>query len=120
MTTDPQTPTPAALSPERVRGLLEGITPGEWQLWTSCSWRRFRTDTHAIVCEPYVAHDGHPDLQVRDTDAQLIAAAPALARAYLDALSRAEAAEARLEEVGAALLDWSRRQAEQYAPPTVD
>lgn len=64
-------------------------TPGPWEWWTSNSWRRLRSnpangrDVGVIV--PFVAPDGHPDLEVSAADMRLIAAAPdllALAKQY--------------------------------------
>lgn len=38
-------------------------TPGKLELWDGCSWRRFGSaQTGAVVCQPVVAPDGHPDL----------------------------------------------------------
>jgi len=50
---------------------LEGVTPGPWKWWTSNSWRRLRHDGRGItvsVIEPFVARDGHPDLDVSEED----------------------------------------------------
>lgn len=63
-------------------------TPGPWELWTGCSWRRFGSaSTGTEVCTPTVhPHDGHPDLLFPNggqdgPDARLIAAAPELLEA---------------------------------------
>jgi hypothetical protein len=45
-------------------------TPGPWELWTSCSWRRFCTADGAPVAVPTIVRDGHPDLQVSAKDAR--------------------------------------------------
>ena len=64
-------------------------TPGPWEWWTSNSWRRLRSNPangrDAGVIVPFVAPDGHPDLEVSAADMSLIAAAPdllALAKQY--------------------------------------
>lgn len=67
-------------------------TPGPWSLWTSCSWRRFGNDRGELVCEPTTQSDGHPDLYFRNggqdgPDASLIAAAPDLLTAAIEAKS---------------------------------
>lgn len=54
-------------------------TPGPWKWWTSCSWRRLRSEDRGVtrsVLEPYVCHDGCPDTLVSEEDMGLIAAAP--------------------------------------------
>ncbi len=60
-------------------------TPGPWELWTGCSWRRFgSTATGTTVCEPTFHHrDRQPDLHFPNggqdgPDARLIASAPCL------------------------------------------
>jgi hypothetical protein len=61
------------------------FTKGPWELWTSCSWRRFCTPDGTPVVTPIVHHaDRHPDLIVSEADAHLIASAPEL-YAALDA-----------------------------------
>jgi hypothetical protein len=60
-------------------------TPGPWELWTSCSWRRFCTADGAPVAVPTIVRDGHPDLQVSAEDARLIIAAPELLQAVVAA-----------------------------------
>lgn len=60
-------------------------TPGEWEWWTSNSWRRLRSalghGQTADVCCPYIAKDGHPDLYITREDMDLIVAAPAMLKA---------------------------------------
>jgi hypothetical protein len=65
-------------------------TPGPWELWTSCSWRRFGSRTTGeTVCEPIVHHrDRMPDLYFRNggqdgPDARCLAAAPDLEEACI-------------------------------------
>ena len=64
-------------------------SPGPWELWTGCSWRRIGIKgTSKTICEPVVAPDGHPDLLFRNggqdgPDANLLVQAwtiPALQR----------------------------------------
>jgi len=74
-------------------------TPGPWQLWTSCSWRRFCTPDGMSVCEPVVQRsDGHPDLFFRNggedgPDARLIAAAPEMAALLKDIVQSHDSSE---------------------------
>lgn len=77
---------------DRLLALAEKATPGPWELWTSCSFRRFGSH-EGMVCEPVTQNDGHPDLYFRNggndgPDARLIAAVPDMI-----ALIRAQAAE---------------------------
>ncbi len=54
-------------------------TPGPWEWWTSCSWRRLRRSYRGKsqdVLMPFVCSDGQPDIQVSPEDMALIAAAP--------------------------------------------
>lgn len=46
-------------------------TPGPWIWWTSNSWKRLKRDdgrTTQNVLEPYVCKDGHPDLEIKESD----------------------------------------------------
>jgi hypothetical protein len=60
-------------------------TPGPWEWWTSCSWKRLTSKDERghwmregnVLC-PAVASDGHPVLDVSAADMALIAAAPEL------------------------------------------
>lgn len=68
---------------------MSASTPGPWEWWTSNSWRRLRSNPSngrdVGVCVPFVASDGHADLEVSSADMALIAAAPdllALAHKY--------------------------------------
>lgn len=73
-------------------------TPGPWEWWTSCSWKRLTSKDAAgrwmqqgnVLC-PSIASDGHPVLDVSEADMSLIAAAPDL----LEALKLAYAALSR-------------------------
>jgi hypothetical protein len=55
-------------------------TPGEWKWWTSCSWRRLRSEQgHGKTLDvlmPVSAPDGQPDIIVSDEDMNMIEAAP--------------------------------------------
>lgn len=72
-------------------------TPGPWEWWTSCSFRRLSSRAtgydgdvmHAVVQRS----DGHPDIHfpnggVTGPDARLIAAAPELLEALVDVMFR--------------------------------
>jgi hypothetical protein len=58
-------------------------TPGPWEWWTSCSWKRLTSKDSKgewlrqgnVLC-PSIASDGHPVLDVSEADMALIAAAP--------------------------------------------
>lgn len=83
---------------KELRRLMDAATPGPVKWWTSNSWRRLRRDDRGIaqsIAEPYVARDGHPDLDIKQADMDFIAAlwnsAPAI-------LSEADEA-ARLREL---------------------
>lgn len=66
-------------------------TPGPWEWWTSCSWKRLTSKDSKgswmkqgnVLC-PTVASDGHPDLIVSEADMALIASAPDLLRLASD------------------------------------
>ncbi len=90
---------PAALV-ARAKELVEKATPGPWEVWTSCSWRRIGSRSNGLVCEPIAQRDGHPDLHFRNggfdgPDAALIAAAPTLIADLASALEAALARERR-------------------------
>ena len=60
---------------KELRKLLDAATPGPWELWTSCSWRRFCGPRGSMVIEPVIQRsDNHPDLVVSAEDAALIIA----------------------------------------------
>ncbi len=63
---------------EEIKAQLEAITPGEWEWWTSCSWRRLgvKDDYGNHVIRPWVASDGHPDIECTPGDRDFIAHAP--------------------------------------------
>jgi hypothetical protein len=74
--------------------LKAGPTGGKWQVWTSNSFRRIKTDAGASVVEPITQrHDGHPDLHATpETLAYIAAANPATISAILADLEAAEKA----------------------------
>lgn len=69
-------------------------TKGQWRWWTSNSMRRLSSDPSGKdgdVAHAYVAHDGVPDISIRENDmAHIAAAAPPTILALLDALEEAE------------------------------
>lgn len=75
-------------------------TPGPWEWWTSCSWKRLTSKDSKgawmkqgnVLC-PTVASDGHPDLVVSEADMALIAAAPDLLEALKAAKEVVDVAE---------------------------
>ena len=64
---------------KKLRELCEKATPGPWELWDSCSWRRFGSAaTGRTIVEPqtYSSTDRHPDLHFNNPhDKPYIAAA---------------------------------------------
>ena len=89
------TPTPVRLA--ELRRLASEATPGPWELWDGCSWRRFGSAaTGRTVVEPivYSERDRHPDLKVSKADGEHIAACdPQTILALLDMADRCIAAE---------------------------
>lgn len=61
------------------RAAMEGVTPGPWKWWTSCSWRRLSSAARGydrdggVICPIVSRSDGHPDLIVSDEDMAFIA-----------------------------------------------
>lgn len=83
----------------------EASTPGPWEVWTSCSWRRIGSHAGKMVCEPITQRsDNHPDLYfpnggANGPDARLICAAPELldtVRAFVDWIDGPERSDAHL------------------------
>jgi len=58
---------PKFLSPEEceaIQARVDAATPGPWELWDGCSWRRIGRKAHQgerPIIEPVIASDGHPD-----------------------------------------------------------
>ena len=73
-------------------------TPGPWEVWTSCSWRRIcRPDGTPVLTPTIQRVDNHPDLEFANggfdgPDAHLVCAAPDLLAA-LEALVDAQYAQ---------------------------
>lgn len=87
----------SALTPERVRELLEGTSPAPWKADTDEEgWHGVSDDTGASVC-------GIGDMEdverVDMKNGDLIAAAPALAQGWLQERERAEKAEAEAKQL---------------------
>lgn len=60
------------------------FTPGPWTLATSCSWRRIIGPEDEPVVMPTIQRsDNHPDLSIREADANLILAAPEMYEALV-------------------------------------
>lgn len=86
-------------------------TPGPWEWWTSCSWKRLTSkDANGrwmrqgnVLC-PAIASDGHPVLDVSDDDMALIAAAPTMLEAFYTFPDHVDFRDA--EAFGNAALDW--------------
>ena len=60
---------------DAIRKALAASTPGRWNWWTSCSWRRMFSDqgkSSPPVLVPTIASDGHPNLIVSQEDMRLI------------------------------------------------
>ncbi len=105
---------------------LEGVTPGPWEVYDGCSWRRIGTTgaryDDCAVLYPVVADDGHPDLSSRHGDrdrnlAHITRLDPAtvrelirLARIGLDT-STTPASVEQSEGVNSDDLDWDKRPA---------
>jgi len=78
-----------------LRAKQQGISKLPWELWTSCSWRRFSNYRGEGVIVPFTSRaDGHPDLIITDADAAYIVAA---CNALPELLDMVEDAEYRYE-----------------------
>lgn len=93
----------AALAQVR-EALPKGSESVEWEWWTSNSFRRLSVRGSTVdggVMYAYVAHDGQPDISIRQSDMALIAAcSPANMTAIL---AHVEAQEAEIERLHAAV-----------------
>lgn len=91
---------------EALRIAAEKATPGRWMWWTSCSWRRLRSDQHdgrtRDVLMPCIQRsDNHPDIIVSDEDRVFMEAAqPSVILRLLSDLAAAEAKAAQAERAG--------------------
>lgn len=66
------------MNADELKKLAENATPGQWEWWTSNSWRRLKANVLGktnVVIEPYVCSDGHPNCCIAEKDMDYIAAA---------------------------------------------
>lgn len=78
---------------EEIETLLKRIPPPPWKWWTSNSWKRLKSgdDGHPVnVLEPYVARDGHQDLNINPSVMEFLQKAPEWVKALLAEVKRAE------------------------------
>ncbi|GGI87492.1 hypothetical protein [Deinococcus wulumuqiensis] len=97
--------TPNMPTPEWVRGLLEGITPGEWQSGHESVWALGSDGSNRmyVLIQPGFSEGKRtPDSEL-DRNAALMAAAPALALAYLAQAAALAEREAECERLRKAL-----------------
>jgi hypothetical protein len=89
------------------REIAEAATKGPWTWWTSNSWRRLKRDDRGIsqnVAEPFVARDGHPDLDIKQEDMAFIATFnPVRVLSLLDEVSALSGANERMGRLGRAI-----------------
>lgn len=83
---------------DAIEARARAATPGQWQWWTSCSFRRLKTADGRGIAEPTVQRsDGQPDIQIREEDAAHIAGMdPAATLALCAYIRELEAERARL------------------------
>lgn len=79
-------------TPAESRERVAAHTPGPWEMWTSCSFRRIGSASGEVLCGITQRSDGHPDLLFPNggyegPDARLILAAPELLEACIAARS---------------------------------
>lgn len=92
-------PTDAKELVEAWREAMEGVTPGPWKWWTSCSWRRLSSAVRGfdrdggVICPTVSRSDRHPDLIVSDDDMEWIARCSPVGVSALLALIEAQAAD---------------------------
>lgn len=87
---------------ERLEELAKAATPGPWEWFTSCSWKRLKHNSRGLtlnVAEPFVASDGHPDMTISRDDMAFIAAAREGVPMLLAHLHQLEEENAGLREV---------------------
>ena len=85
---------------------LRGHTPGPWEWWTSCSFRRLSAQGDGDVLCAVTQSDGHPDVHIENggwegPDGRLIEIAPTLLAEYERLLTELTARRARDAEAGA-------------------
>ena len=63
---------------QAIKQRLMRAKPWPWEWWTSCSWRRLgvKDDYGNHVLRPYVAKDGHPDIECHTDVRDFIENAP--------------------------------------------
>ena len=77
-------------TPAELKALIEKATPGEWVVWTGCSWRRVGVrGAGPPIIYPTIASDGHPDL-VGEEDLRVLVALRNKADALCDLWAAAE------------------------------
>jgi hypothetical protein len=102
-------PTDTEVKVAELRELLAKATPGPWEIFDGCSWRRIgNRDDDCAVLYPYNAKDGHPDLASRGANThanlKLIVAAVNSLPELLDALDEARlATRSQVADVAAPL-----------------
>lgn len=82
------------VTPEEIaelRRLAEAATKGPWLVQDGCSWRRIGTSGHDgdVICPTNHWKDGHPDLQAKHVDLDLVVAMRNKLAGMLDALEAA-------------------------------
>ena len=100
--------TPADLS-ARLRELMAEATPGPWVWQTGSSWTRLGTETGrrtdgSVICPFVNQYDRHPDLSVKNCDADLIVTLANNVEAIVRALEALEGAENALEKLSKMVL----------------
>ena len=89
-----------------LRAGLEGVTPGPWKWWTSCSWRRLSSEHRGyskdggVICPTVSQSDGHPDIIASQEDMDHIARCSPDKIAAL--LARLDAAEGGWQDIATA------------------
>lgn len=60
---------------EAIRKRAEAATPGPWEVWTGCSWRRIGSSRTAreVILPTNHPSDNHPDLSMREEDGEFVA-----------------------------------------------
>lgn len=93
---------------DHATAITSPATPGPWQWWTSCSYRRLSSvpsGADGDVIHGVVQRDGHPDVYCSEADRAFIAESrmlvPGLVDLALRESSRADAAEEKLAQAKA-------------------
>lgn len=94
----------------RLRELAAHKTPGEWEWQTGSSWTRLGTNGRSgtrdgnVICPFVNQYDRHPDLSVKNCDADLIVTLANNVDAIVRALEAIEGAEKALEKLSKMVL----------------